>query len=214
MDDRRDKQPFLSTSRYHLLKRGLELERWTIGWNLVEAFVAIGAGMAAGSIALIGFGLDSGIELIAGVALYRRLGAELRGIDAEDEERHERIALRTVGITFMLLGAYVLYEALTSLVTKDEPSTSFTGIALSVLSLIVMPFLAFAKLRTGRGLASAALVADAKETLVCAYLSFALLLGLALNAAFGWWWADPVAALAMVPYLLFEGWEALSGDDD
>jgi divalent metal cation (Fe/Co/Zn/Cd) transporter len=194
------------------LRRGLALERVTIGWNAAEAAVALGAGWVAGSIALVGFGLDSVIETIAGFAVYRRLGAELRGADREIAETHERRALRVVGVTFFLLAAYVVYEATSLLRQREAPAESPVGIALAVISLSAMPLLGAAKLRVGRALGSRALVADAKETLVCAYLSLALLAGLTLNAVVGWWWTDPVAALLMVPLLLREGFEALRGE--
>ncbi|RME73713.1 MAG: hypothetical protein D6776_06520 [Planctomycetota bacterium] len=190
------------------LRRGLRLEALSIGWNVVEAVIAIGAGWLAGSIALVGFGLDSVIETIAGVALYRRLGAELGGVDEETAESHERRALAIVGGTFFLLAAYILFEAGTTLWLREPPQESVLGMALASVSLVVMPLLAIMKKRTGDALGSRALVADANETFVCVYLSATLLLGLGLNALVGWWWADPVAALLMVPFVLREGREA------
>jgi divalent metal cation (Fe/Co/Zn/Cd) transporter len=163
----------------------------------------------AASIALVGFGLDSCIELVAGVALVWRL--RKHGMSAEEETAAERKALLIVGITFFLLGAYIIYEAGGMLLRREEPRESLVGIILAALSLIVMPFLGIAKRRVGRALGSKALVADGAETLVCAWLSFALLLGLGLNALFGWWWADPVAALAMLWFVFQEGWEATRG---
>ena len=195
-----------------LLRRGLRFERLTIGWNGIEALVALGAGWQAASAALIGFGLDSVIETVAAVALYLRLRAELAGAGRKEIRRYEHRALRLVGVTFLLLGLYITYEASHTLVSREPPSVSAIGIGLAVLSLLVMPALAWAKHRTGRELGSAALIADARETLVCAYLSFTLLLGLGLNALAGWWWADPLAALAMVPFVVREGIDALAGD--
>ena len=195
-------------TREALVRRGLRLEALTISWNIVEAVVAVGAGYLAGSVALVGFGLDSTIETIAGVAVYRRLLSEARGATEEELEEHERRALRVVGITFFALGAYILYQAARTLWLQEPPETSSTGIALAAISLAVMPFLAWAKHRAGKALESRALIADAKETLICSYLSCALLAGLALNATLGWWWADPIAALAMLPLVLHEGWEA------
>lgn len=195
--------------RHELLDRGVRLEVLTIGWNAVEAFVAVGAGLAAGSIALVGFGLDSVIESISGIALYRRLVFERRGASPEASESSERRALWFVGLSFILIALYVLYESAETLIRREPPAAPAIGIVLAAVSLVVMPALGWAKRRTGQALQSRALIADATETFVCAYLSFALLLGLGLNAAFGWWWADPVAALVMLPLILHEGKEAL-----
>ncbi len=197
-------------ARSLLLDRALWLERLTIVWNVAEAMIAIGAGWLAGSVALVGFGLDSVIETIAALALYRRLRAEQAGATEEEAEAHERRALWIVGVTFFLLSGYIVFEATSTLWTKEPPEVSRVGMILAVVSLAVMPALAIAKYRAGKALRSRALVADAKETFVCSYLSLALLAGLGLNALFGWWWADPVAALAMLPLVLREGWEALA----
>jgi cation diffusion facilitator family transporter len=196
--------------RSSTLNRALWLERLTIAWNVAEALIAIGAGWLAGSIALVGFGLDSIIETVAAVALYRRLRAEQAGATEEEAEAHERKALWIVGITFFLLGGYIAFEALSTLWKSEPPKVSRVGIILASVSLVVMPVLAVAKHRAGKALRSRALVADAKETFVCSYLSLTLLAGLGLNALFGWWWADPVAALAMLPLVIREGWEALA----
>ncbi len=200
-----------SVARAVLLRCGLRLEALTISWNVVEAIVAIAAGWLAGSIALVGFGLDSVIETIAAIALYRRLRAEVQEATDESVEAHERRALWVVGITFLLLGAYILFEASRTLWLREAPEKTAVGIALAAASLAVMPILGWAKHRTGHALGSRALVADAKETFVCSYLSLTLLLGLGLNASLAWWWADPVAALGMVPFVLREGWEAIEG---
>lgn len=197
------------SERSRLLGRGVWLEVLTITWNAIEALVAIGAGIAAGSVALVGFGLDSVIESVSGIALYRRLTFELKGASETESEASERRALRFVGISFYLIAAYVLYDAVTSLLKRSAPESSPLGIGLAAVSLVVMPLLAWAKLRTGKALGSRALIADAAETFVCAYLSFALLLGLGLNAALGWWWADPIAALLMLPLIVKEGNEAI-----
>lgn len=194
-----------------LLRRGLLLEAFTIGWNSLEAVVAIGAGLAAGSIALVGFGLDSVIEVAAGATLYWRLRVELGAGAGGASETAERRALYAIGVTFFLLGGYILYEAGKKLYAHERPEASLVGLALALLSLIVMPALALAKRRVGRAIESRALVADAAETAVCSYLSFALVLGLGLNALVGWWWADPVAALLMLPFVIREGLEALEG---
>ncbi len=153
------------------------------------------------------------IECAASAVLLWRLSVELRGGDEERVETAERRSRRFVGLTFLALAAYVLVESALTLVSGDHPAASLVGIVLAAISLVVMPLLAWAKLRTARQLGSGALEAEAKETLACAYLSFTLLVGLVLNAAAGWWWADPVAALAMVPWLLREGLEAVRGEE-
>ena len=179
-----------------------------MGWNVIEACVAIGAGLVAGSIALVGFGFDSVIEVIAASVLIWRLRCELT-CRHDTHARAEKRALRVVGITFFLLAAYVSYQAGTMLWHQEAPEVSVVGLVLAVLSAAVMPFLGLRKRHVARHLGSKALAADAMETLICAYLSVALLIGLGLNAWLGWWWADPVAALAMLPLVLREGWEAV-----
>src|SRR5262245_16007572 len=191
------------TARREQLRLGRRLEYFTLSWNLAEATVAVGAGLFAGSIALIGFGFDSLIESLSGSILLWRL----HGI--EGEEKRERLAQRMVGVSFFLLALYVAFEAGKSLLHRDEPEASLVGIVLSVVSLIVMPLLARAKRRVAASLNSRALVADSRQTDICAYLSAILLGGLLLNALFGWWWADPVAALCMVPMISREGIEAV-----
>ena len=165
------------------------------------------AGWQAGSVALVGFGLDSAIEVMAAVILVWRLR---QPGSLEEETKRERQALLGVGITFFVLSAYILWQAGQSLLRREAPESSWIGILLAVASLIVMPTLGLAKRTIARQMGSRALEADALETLICAYLSFALLLGLGLNALLGWWWADPAAALAMVPFILKEGWEAVA----
>ena len=185
----------------------------TLAYNVIEAVVAVWAGTEAGSIALLGFGLDSVIECVAAAVLLWRLRVESSSDDPERIEAAERRAHRFVGLTFLALAAYVVVQAVVTLVSGDRPASSVVGIVLAAASLVVMPLLAWAKLRTAAGLGSGALRAEARETLACAYLSLTLLLGLTLNAAAGWWWADPVAALLMVPWLLREGLEGLRGGD-
>ena len=198
-----------------LLRRGLRLEYLTVGWTIIEGLVAIGAGMAAGSVALIGFGVDSFVESISGSILIWRLRAEVTGTADEERIEHvERRAERLVGVSFLVLGAYVAYQAIQTLVARDEPAPSPIGIALTILSLAVMLWLARAKRRTGEALSSRALIADSQQTFACWYLSATTLAGLALNAVFGLWWADPVAALVIVLFLAREGLEALRGDED
>jgi len=191
---------------------GLWLVGVTLGYNVVEAVVALAAGAAADSVALVGFGLDSGIEVAAAGVLLWRLSLETRGVDGEELERAERRVHRFVGATFLALAAYVSGQASWTLWIGDAAQESAVGIALAAASLVIMPLVSWGKLRAAREIGSAALRAEAKETLACSYLSFALLLGLVANAAAGWWWADPAAALAMVPWLIREGLEGLRGE--
>jgi divalent metal cation (Fe/Co/Zn/Cd) transporter len=196
-------QVLLDREHAHQLRAGRRLEYFTLGWNLTEAAVAIGAGSFAGSIALIGFGVDSLIESLSGAILLWRLQS------SKSDEIRERLAYRLVGISFFLLALYVGLEAGKSLLRREEPETSVVGIALSIVSLIVMPLLARAKRRVAAKLNSRALHADSRQTDICAYLSAILLGGLLLNALFGWWWADPIAALCMLPVIFREGLEAM-----
>lgn len=193
--------------RSGLLRQGVVLEGVTVGYNALEGVIAIAVGLAAGSVALTGFGIDSVIEVTSGVVLWWRLRAELGS--SELGPAVEARATRWAGALLLALAVYLVIESGRRLVTGDRPSESVVGIVLMILSLIVMPLLARAKLRTARALDSRALRADAHETIVCAWLSLTTLLGLALNAALGWWWADPVAALAMVPLITREGLEAV-----
>jgi divalent metal cation (Fe/Co/Zn/Cd) transporter len=195
--------------RRALHRRAVVLEWFTVGWNVVEALVAVGAGLLAGSVALIGFGVDSGIEVVSAVGLLWRLRISADA-PKDEETAAERRALAVVGWTFFALAAYVGYEAVSTLLAREAAEASSVGIALSALSLVVMPALALAKQRVGREWGSRALLADAVETWVCSYLSLALLLGLGLNALLGWWWADAVGGLAMLPVVIWQGFEALS----
>lgn len=205
----------LLSDRRRLLRRGLLLEYLTVGWNIVEGIVAIAAGLAAGSIALVGFGIDSFVESVSGSVLIWRLRSEEVGTgDAESIERIERRAERFVGISFFLLAAYVAFAAVRSLLGGERPDASPVGIGLTALSIVVMLWLARAKRRTGEALGSRALVADAQQTYACWYLSVAALAGLGLNALFGWWWADPLAALVIAAFLVHEGAEAWRGEED
>ena len=191
------------------IRRGKLLEYFTVGYNSLEGVIAIASGIIAGSVALVGFGFDSAIEVISGLALLWRLYGDA------DETRRERIeqrALRIVGVSFFILGAYVTFDAVKSLVRREAPEESIVGIVLAAVSVIVMPLLVRAKRRVARAIGSAALNADATQTQICTYLSAILLCGLGLNAAVGWWWADPVAALVMVPIIVKEGWEGIRGE--
>lgn len=193
-----------------LRRRGLWLEYLTIGWNVIEAVVAVGAGMAASSIALVGFGFDSMIEVVAASVVVWQFRAELRGGVDDDRERR---ALKLIAVTFFVLAAYVTFEAVRDLLVAEEAEPSMVGIVLASLSLVVMPALAWLKLRTGRQLNSRTLVADSAETFLCAWLSAILLAGLVLNATVGWWWADPAAALGIAWLAVREGVEAWRGED-
>ena len=195
--------------RQLLHRRALRLEYFTVGWNVIEGVVAIGAGLLAGSVALIGFGVDSSIEVISALGLLWRLRTAGPEATVGEESGAERRALYVVAATFFLLAAYISYEAVNSLIGREAPDRSTVGLVLSVLSLVIMPTLAWWKQRTGREMGSRALVADAAETWVCSYLSLALLAGVGLHELFGWWWADRVGALAMLPVILWQGWETL-----
>ena len=195
-------------SRSALVRRGRYLEYFTVGYNSLEGLIAIAAGIFAGSIALVGFGFDSLIEVTSGLALLWRLHLDK---DEERRERVEAISLRVVGVCFLALGLYVIHDCVESLMLRKAPAESVVGIALAGVSLIVMPLLVRAKRQVARGINSGALMADSKQTELCTYLSAILLLGLLLNAVFGWWWADPVAGLIMAPIIVKEGIEALRG---
>ena len=196
-------------NRASLIKRGRRLEYFTIAYNSLEGFVAVIAGLMAGSIALVGFGFDSLIEVTSGAALLWRLHSDA---DEFRRERVETITLRIVGVCFLLLAAYVSYDSVKSLIWREEPHESIPGIILAIASLIVMPLLVRAKRKVARSINSAALMADSKQTELCTYLSAILLAGLLLNAVLGWWWADPVAALVMVPIIVKEGVATLRGE--
>ncbi|HJV13605.1 MAG TPA: cation transporter [Propionibacteriaceae bacterium] len=196
--------------RQTLHRRALWLEYFTVGWNMVEGVVAIVAGVIAGSVALIGFGADSAIEVASAVGLLWRLRKAGPDASVSEEGAAEKRALYVVAATFFLLAVYITYESVTALIRHEEPLTSPVGVVLAALSLAVMPALAFAKQHVGKQMGSSALVADAKETWVCSYLSLSLLIGVGAYALLGWWWADPIGALAMVPVIVWQGWETFA----
>ena len=202
--------------RTRLLRRGVLLEAATVGWDVVEGVIAVAAGMLASSVALIAFGVDSFVETTSGAVLWWRLRAELTGgDDPERIERIERRAARVASAILFGLALYIVVDAGRRLLGfGEEARESRLGIAVTALALVVMPFLGWVKLRTSQGLGSRALRADAYETIACAWLSLATLAGLVLNAALGWWWADPLAALAIVPLVVREGLEGWRGEDD
>lgn len=199
----------MSTTRAALARRGRRLEYVTIGWNSLEGLIAIAAGALAGSISLVGFGVDSFIEVSSGAALLWRMAVDA---DACRREQRERLALRLVGLSFLALAGYIAWAAAGDLVARNAPENSAPGVVLACASLIVMPILSRAKRRVGRAMNSAAMHADAKQTEFCTYLSAILLGGLLLNAVWGWWWADPLAALIMVPIIAREGVRGLRGN--
>ncbi len=184
----------------------------TLAYNVIEAVIALWFGAEAESIALVGCGLDSVVECAAAGVLLWRLALEAHGADPRTLERAERRVHRFVNGTFLPLAAYVRVQSVSTLWQQEVPQESWVGIVLAAASLVIMPLVSWGKLRAAREIGSAALRAEAKETLACSYLSFALLLGLAANATSGWWWADPAAALAMVPWLVREGIEGIRGE--
>jgi divalent metal cation (Fe/Co/Zn/Cd) transporter len=188
--------------------RGRRLEYFTVVWNTLEGLIAVVAGIVAGSISLVGFGIDSFIEVTSGSVLLWRMSVDS---DVHRRPRNEKRALGIVGACFLGLAAYIAYDSISDLWSKRAPEHSIAGIALACASLVVMPILSRAKRKVGHALGSAAMHADAKQTEFCTYLSAILLLGLLLNAFFSLWWADPVAALIMVPIIRKEGLEGLQG---
>lgn len=198
-------------SRDALVRRSTQLNVATLAYNSLEGVIALLAGALAGSIALTGFGLDSLIEVAASLTALWRLRAD---VDLQDRERTERLSLRVIGALFLALAIYVAVDAGWALYRREAPSRSILGIVVAALSIIVMPLLARAKRSLGLQLGSGALVAESKQTSLCAYLSAILLGGLVLNATVGWWWADPVAGLVMVPIIAREGIEGLRGRSD
>jgi divalent metal cation (Fe/Co/Zn/Cd) transporter len=196
-------------ARPALVRRGLRLNYLGIGYNVAEAIISVAAGLVAGSVALVGFGVDSGIEVTASIAAQSRLRADL---DPERRERVERVTHRIIGASFLALAAYVTMEGVMTLLQREAPDASRVGLVILTLSVLVMPVLARAKRRVALALHSRALEADAAQTSICAYLSVIALAGVGLNAALGWWWADPVAALAMVPIITKEGLEGVRGE--
>jgi divalent metal cation (Fe/Co/Zn/Cd) transporter len=198
-------------SRERLLRTAQGLAVFTVGYNLAEGVIAVIAAVIAGSGALLGFGLDSAIESISGSVLLWRLTVERQR--PERAERVEHLAARAIGVSFLILAAYVAYDAISALVNREEPATSVVGIALTAISLVVMPVLARRKHHVAVALGSKAAEADTNQTWACVWLSAVVLVGLALNAALGWWWADPIAALGVVGFLVMEGREALTSDE-
>ena len=199
----------VAVPRLALVRRGLWLNYLTIGYNTIEAVVSLVAGLVAGSVALIGFGVDSAIEVTASVAAQWRLRSDR---DAVRRERVERLTRRVIGGSFLALSAYVAVDSVITLWQREAPDPSVVGLGILVLSAFVMPVLARAKRRVAVALGSRALEAEATQTSICAYLSVIALAGVALNTFAGLWWADPVAALAMVPIIAKEGLEGFGAE--
>lgn len=199
--------------RHEAVRRVRRYNNLTIGWNVIEGIVALGAGIVAGSISLIAFGLDSGVEVSTSLVLAWRLAQERRGGCMSG---YDRRATRWIAICFAVLALYVAFEATAQLVARREPDVSMVGIVLAAASVIVMPLLARAKKRLGPTLGSQAVVSESRQTELCAWLSAVVLVGLGLNATLGWWWADPIAALALAGFATFESirtWRADSLED-
>ena len=195
-----------------LHKKALFLSYFTVGYNILEGVVSILAGVLAGSIALVGFGLDSFVESLSGGVMIWRFRQHGK-ISEEEEERIEKKAVKLVGYTFFILGIYVLYESIKKLYFGEIPNPSLLGIIIAIISLIVMPVLFLMKYRTGKAIGSRSLVADSKETLACMFLSGALLIGLGLNYFFGLWQADPIVGLVIVVFLFKEGYSTLKEEE-
>ncbi len=192
-----------------MAKRGARLSYFTIAWNSLEGLIGVVAGTIAGSISLVGFGIDSFIEVISGATLLWRMTVDA---DVQSRERNERLSLRIVGICFFSLAVYVAYGSCSDLISRKAPEHSIAGIILACVSLVAMPTLSQAKKKVGYNLRSAAMNADARQTDFCVYLAAILLSGLLLNATLGWWWADPAAALIMVPIIAKEGLDGVRGN--
>ncbi len=195
-----------------LQKRALSLSYFTVGYNVLEGVLSIFAGSVAGSIALIGFGLDSFVESLSGGVMIWRFRKSGK-ISEEEEERIERKAARFVAYSFFVLAAYVLYESGKKLYFQEEADPSILGIIVAVASIIVMPVLFYLKYQTGKAIGSRSLIADSKETLACVFLSFALLIGLVLNYFYGLWQADPIVGFVIVVFLVREGYETLTEEE-
>jgi divalent metal cation (Fe/Co/Zn/Cd) transporter len=203
----------IGAQRTNLLRRALLLEILTVGWNLAEGGIGVTAAIAAGSVALLGFGIDSFVESFSGAILLWRVRAEHREMSVVEIERLDRRARKLVAASLFLLAAWVAFDAGRSLWQKDRPEASLTGIVLTTVSIFVMLWLAREKRRTAAALGSRALEADAFQTTACWWLSIITLAGIGLNALLGWWWADPVAALAMTSLIAYEGREAWHGEE-
>ena len=208
----REERPSAGVDRGALLRRALGLEWLTLGWNLVEGVAAIAVALAAGSVALFGFGVESFVESASAGILLWRLLAERRGADEARVLRTEERARRLVAASLVALALYVAYDAATALWARERPDPTLLGMAITALSLVVMWWLSRAKGRVARALGSRAMEADAFQTTACFWLSLLVLVGIGLNAAFGWWWADPAAAMGIAVFIVVEAKEAWEGE--
>ena len=199
--------------RARLLRRGLRLEYASLGWNLVEGVVAIAAGLAAGSVALVGFGVDSFVESASAGVIVWRIFAERRSADPARVQSIERLSQKLVAASLALLGVYVLYGSVAALITQERPDASLPGVVLAVASLSIMWWLSRSIRRVGEQLHSHSIEADSAQTMACWWMSLSLLIGLGLNMLFGWWWADPLAGIAIAGFVLREGWNAWRGKE-
>ena len=188
-----------------LHKKALLLSYFTVGYNVLEGIASIFAGLFAGSIALVGFGMDSFVESLSGCIMIWRFRKHGK-ITEEEEEKVELRAIKLIAYTFFILGSYVLYESIKKLYFHEIPNTSLLGIIIAIVSIIVMPVLFYMKYQTGKSVNSKSLVADSKQTLACTFMSVSLLIGLGLNYLYGLWWADPVVGLIIVVFLIKEGY--------
>jgi len=202
-------------SRSAQLRAGARLEAISVVWNIAEGIIAVAAGTLAGSTALLAFGIDSFVETASGTVVGWRLLDEIRNRSEDRAERIEKLTSRIAGILLLTLAVYIAVDSSVRLIGRSaKPKESLIGIVVTAAALVVMPILGRAKLRCAGAIGSAALRADAYETIACAWLSGTALAGLAANALFRWWWADPLAALALIPLIVREGWEGLSGSED
>jgi divalent metal cation (Fe/Co/Zn/Cd) transporter len=198
-----------ATARPELVARALLVEKLSIAWMIVEAGVGLASGIVGHSLSLVVFGLNSVLELVAGGVVYGQLRAKSLEPTSRDSEDRERKALWAVGLTLWLLCVYIIINALLTFLHHRVPETTLAGLAVALAALVITPLLASAKLRLGREIPNRALVADAKETMACGWLSIVVVVGVALYASLGWWWADSAAALAMIPFLMREGRDAI-----
>ncbi|WP_041496593.1 cation transporter [Nonlabens marinus] len=198
----------MEKTRKKNLKEARTLQVWNVIYDVIEVVVSLIAGFAANSSALIGWGLDSTIEVVSAATLGWRLHGELKGIDEEKVKRRQKITLNVIAISFTLICIFISYDSITKLITRETVSWSTMGLVILLVSLVVNPILIYFKRKYGKKLDSPALLADAKDTFICLYQTVVVLIGLLLVNWLGWWWADPVAALLIVPYAAKEGWEA------